>query len=204
MKENWDIQIAGKSYPCEVTYKRMKSLRFHFSRDGKTFLVSCPYGTERDYLAKDIARFLPKLEKKLHYEKPIEGDSVYLYGKKEEIFGFHALDEKSQALFLKKRFQSVLFARVLFFTSLMGIKTPYKITIRAMKSRYGVNNKTRQRLTFATSLIHYSIPLIDSVVVHELAHDSVADHSAAFYQVVERYCPDYWEKHDKLRKRLYE
>lgn len=204
MKENWNIQIAGKSYPCEVTFKRMRSVRFRFSRDGKTFLVSCPFGTHRDYLTKDIVRFLPRLEEKLHFEKPIEGDSVYLYGQKEEIFGFHLLDEKEQSLALKKRFQSVLLSRVSFFSSLMGVATPYRVTIRAMKSRYGVNNKTRKRLTFATSLIHYSLPIIDSVVIHELAHDSVSDHSDQFYQVVERYCPDYWEKHDKLRKRIYE
>jgi len=40
--------------------------------------------------------------------------------------------------------------------------------------------------------------------VHELAHDVVSDHSKRFYELVMRYCPDYWEKHDKLRKRIYE
>ena len=79
----------------------------------------------------------------------------------------------------------------------------YRITIRKMTSRYGSNSKTSKHITFATILLHYSLPIIDSVVVHELAHIEVFDHSKKFYDVVYKYCPDYDVLHKKLRKGEY-
>ena len=40
--------------------------------------------------------------------------------------------------------------------------------------------------------------IIDSVIIHELAHHFVYDHSDNFYKVVYKYCPNY----DILRKKL--
>ncbi|MBQ7243982.1 MAG: M48 family metallopeptidase, partial [Bacilli bacterium] len=52
--------------------------------------------------------------------------------------------------------------------------------------------------TFQCRLMAFHPSIIDSVVVHELAHHYQFDHSKKFYDIVYRYCPDY----DKLRKKL--
>ena len=57
---------------------------------------------------------------------------------------------------------------------------------------------SKKTLTFSFVLIHYSKEVIDSVVIHELAHDLFFDHSSNFYNVVYNYCPNY----DILRKQL--
>jgi predicted metal-dependent hydrolase len=48
---------------------------------------------------------------------------------------------------------------------------------------------------------------IDYVVIHELAHLIQLNHSKAFWEIVERYAPDYKVQRKKLRelgKKLYE
>lgn len=203
MVESWNINYQGTSYPCEVTFKRMRSVRFRFSRDGKTFLVSCPYGTSRAYLEKSIGKYLPKMLHFTEYERPSQGDEVYLFGDKVTVAGFGEWDLAKQKAYLKKQLLPFLNEQVLYYRDLMGIKTPYQVKVRDMSSRYGVNNKSLAKLTFTTSLVHYSPSIIASVVVHELSHDFILNHSAAFYAVVYRYCPTYRTAHAKLRKHQY-
>ena len=89
--------------------------------------------------------------------------------------------------------------RVRYYEKVMNLPS-YRVTIRKMTSRYGSNSKQSKHLTFAFQLIHYSTPILDSVIVHELAHIKVYNHSKAFYDVVYKYCPDYDALHNKLRK----
>ncbi|UUZ47046.1 M48 family metallopeptidase [Massilia sp. B-10] len=53
-------------------------------------------------------------------------------------------------------------------------------------------------------LIHFSLPLIDYVVAHELAHLLEMNHSPAFWATVESVYPDYDGAKEGLRKRSQE
>lgn len=53
-------------------------------------------------------------------------------------------------------------------------------------------------------LIHFSLPLIDYVVAHELAHTREMNHSAAFWDTVGLIYPAYDEARNLLRKRAQE
>lgn len=203
MVENWSLDYAGKSYPCQITFKRMRSVRFRFDREGKTFLVSCPYGTSREFLQKEIGKYLPKMLHYFSYEKPIQGDEVYLFGEKQTVTGFGIWDPKKQQGYLKQTLLPYLRDKVAYYQALMGVKTPYSVHVRSMSSRYGVNNKRAAKLTFTTALVHFSPSIIDSVVVHELCHDFVLNHSEKFYAYVYRFYPTYKAAHDKLRKHQY-
>ena len=48
-------------------------------------------------------------------------------------------------------------------------------------------------------LVHYRMPVIDYVVVHELAHLRVMDHSPRFWETVERVVPDYGALRQQLK-----
>ena len=67
-----------------------------------------------------------------------------------------------------------------------------------MKSRYGSNNKSTKTITYSLVLLHYSPEIIDSVIIHEIAHCFAYNHGDNFYKVVYKYCPNY----DILRKKL--
>ena len=202
--EKWELHFNDQVYPCLVTYKRMRNIRFHFDKDGKTFCVSAPNRIPRKTLQDAINKFFPKMLKKMTFEPPYSGDEVYLFGVKAPWEGFGKLDEKEREKFLKAKLKDFLLDSVPYYESLMAVKTPYKIRVRSMKSRYGVNSQRTHTLSFTTVLVHYAPETINSVVVHELAHDFVFNHSPAFYQIVYRYCPTYPALHAKLRKHHYE
>lgn len=53
-------------------------------------------------------------------------------------------------------------------------------------------------------LVHFSLPLIDYVVAHELAHILEMNHSPRFWSEVERIYPAYADARELLRKRAQE
>jgi|LAHS01.1.fsa_nt_gb predicted metal-dependent hydrolase len=204
MQESWSLHYGTEVYPCLITYKRMRNIRFHFAKDGKTFCVSCPYGISRKSLQDSINKFFPKMLKKMAYEPPYTTDEVYLFGVKTSYPGFGALPEKERAKILKAKLLEFVTPKVREYESQMGVKKPYRVRVRSMESRYGVNSQRTHALTFTTALAHYAPETIISVVVHELAHDFVFNHSDSFYQIVYRFCPNYDLLHAKLRKHHYE
>ena len=98
-----------------------------------------------------------------------------------------------------EKFKEIMQKRTDFYASQMNI-IPYKVSIHDTTSRYGSNSKRTHRIAYSTILMHYSYEIIDSVIVHELAHDKVYNHSKAFYDVVYKYCPNY----KLIRKKLKE
>ena len=101
---------------------------------------------------------------------------------------------------LKKWFLEYITSRNQYYEQVMGIRTPYKVRVRKMTTRYGSNSKSTHSITYSMVLMHYSCEIIDSVIVHELAHHFVRDHSKKFYNVVYQYCPNYKALHKRLRK----
>jgi len=49
-------------------------------------------------------------------------------------------------------------------------------------------------------LLHYRLPVLDYVVIHELAHLRHMDHSPHFWAVVESVCPDYLQLRQALKQ----
>lgn len=73
------------------------------------------------------------------------------------------------------------------------------VHFRRMKSRWGSCNKARASITLNQALCAVPEECRIYVVVHELAHLVEANHSAAFYQVVETVLPKYKEYEKRLK-----
>ncbi|MCQ2772348.1 MAG: M48 family metallopeptidase [Bacilli bacterium] len=202
--ERWNVVVEGKTYPAIVTWKRKRTLRFSISRDGKTINISVPNNTSKEYIKQGIQKHIPGLLKRFQYEEPIGKDYVYIFGKKESYPGFHLFEEKKQQKILKDILFEYIVGKSGQIALLMGVKTPYTYKVRKMVSRYGVNNITNKTITYSTCLVHYSKEIIDSVIYHELTHDSIRDHSYKFYEKLLSFMPDYKEKHAKLKRHIYE
>ena len=71
----------------------------------------------------------------------------------------------------------------------MGL-TYGRVTIRDQRTRWG-SCSSAGNLNFNWRLILAPPAVRDYVVVHELAHRSELNHSARFWRLVARYCPDY-------------
>ncbi len=200
----YDIVYDGRSIPCYVTFKRMRSITFRLDRDGKSMKVSCPTRTSEKFLREKINEVFPRLYQKIQYQKPENGDAVYLFGEEKTIPGFDTLPLEKKKKYYRFLLLPYCEEKVKEYEKTMGIALPYMVAVRDMRSRYGVNNRKNHKVTFALSLVHYSPRIIDSVIVHELAHHFVFDHSESFYKIVYRYYPSYKEYHTKLRKHIYQ
>ncbi len=82
----------------------------------------------------------------------------------------------------------------------MGVQ-PSGFVIKAMTSKWGSCNVRTHRLTFNLNLCRWPDECIEYVVVHELAHLLVPNHSAAFYAVLDQYYPRWAECRRMMRGR---
>lgn len=96
---------------------------------------------------------------------------------------------------LKKKARGYLKERLDHFSAIMGLEyTGFKITSAC--HRYGSCNG-KNSICFSYRLMLYPKEAIDYVVVHELAHIKIKNHSKDFYALVEKYLPDY-----KIREKI--
>ena len=78
-------------------------------------------------------------------------------------------------------------------------KIPYpSLTIRKMKTRWGVCNVKTKRVTLNLELIKKDKIYLDYVIVHELSHLLHANHSKDFWKCVE----DNFKDYKKIRKEM--
>lgn len=90
---------------------------------------------------------------------------------------------------LKARARAYIPARAAHYAPLIGVSYG-KISIRCQRTRWG-SCSSRGDLSFNCLLMLAPEAVIDSVVVHELCHIRVADHSPRFYEEVMRVFPQY-------------
>lgn len=74
-----------------------------------------------------------------------------------------------------------------------------KIFIKKLKSRWG-SCSMRKNLNFNLCVVMAPLEVVDYIVIHELAHLKVMNHSRQFWEVVETYCPEYQKHRDWLKK----
>lgn len=208
---NFFYKVNDKEYEVEVIYKRIKNVHYRF-RDNK-FIVSCNRLTTKGFIVRGLDKYAEKLIKVSSKPEPINENSIYIFGYQYDlsypgkitVSGYKEIIYNSQEELYKKIkpiFQDIITKRVRYYEKMMNVPS-YKVSVRNMKSRFGSNSKHTKSLHFALTLVHYSMPIIDSVVVHELAHILVYDHSKKFYDVVYKYCPEYPKYRKMLIRGIY-
>lgn len=201
--------LNNKRYLIHVDYKTRTQRSNYYRKRGDTIFVSVNSRTSEESIIKSLQVVIPKLEKACPDEQYFTDKGVYIFGdfvSTEDGFvkfakiSFLFLNQENFYKQLKKYAKSYFEERVAYYSKLMGVKTKYKVSLKKVVSRYGSNSSRTNTLSFNLILVHYSKEIIDSVIVHELAHDFYRDHSDNFYNVVYRYCPNYDLLDKKLRK----
>ena len=104
---------------------------------------------------------------------------------------------------LTKKAKELMPQRVEYYAQKIGV-TYNRITIRHQKTRWG-SCSSQGNLNFNCLLMLFPLEVLDSVVVHELCHRKHMNHSAAFYNEIEKVFPEYrkWHKYLNEKSALY-
>ena len=106
--------------------------------------------------------------------------------------------ERAKSADFQQKIKKKIESRVNAYKKVMGMTIGW-ITIRNQKTRWG-SCSSKGNLNFNYQLYYLPDELLDYVVIHELAHRRYMDHSKEFWAEVEKYCPDYRERRQQLKK----
>jgi predicted metal-dependent hydrolase len=98
----------------------------------------------------------------------------------------------------KEQARQVLTGRVRLFAAQHGFGYD-KVRITSARTRWG-SCSSRGTLSFTWRLVMAPLAVVDYVVLHELAHLKIQNHSAVFWAEVARLMPDYKRHRDWLKK----
>ena len=73
-----------------------------------------------------------------------------------------------------------------------------KLALRNQKTRFG-SCSWQNNINLNINLMNYDTDVIDYVIIHELVHTKIKNHSKVFWSEVERHCPNYKELRKKLK-----
>lgn len=207
-----EVQLGEYFIDVEIVKKNNKNVYFRFKDDGKLYVTCNRFVSE-----KEIKRLILTNEKSLlrMYESFLarqEVDSKFYYlGDSYTIIYDEAVkkvyiedeniiakDEKMLDKWLKNECERIFHERIQAILNNFTNIPAFRLRIRKMSTRWGVNNVTKCIITLNSELIKKDVTLIDYVIVHELCHFYEANHSKRFWEQVEKRYPYY-----KLaRKRL--
>lgn len=128
------------------------------------------------YLGKKIDVMIINIVKKPHLE-----DNTLYVKSKSDIDKWY---KKQTEIVFKEHLDNVY--------NRFTMDIPYpSLTIRKMKTRWGVCNKKLEKITLNSSLIYMDPKYLDYVIVHELSHFIHFDHSKSFWKLVSENEPNY-------------
>lgn len=173
----------------EYDYTLIRSGRKTISaqiRDGR-LIVRAPLRCSK----RQIREFLEKHERWIGIHLKKSGEAI----RRAEESGRLSDEEMKR---LARQAAEYLPERVRYYAGVMGV-TYGRITIRAQKTRWG-SCSAKGNLNFNCLLMLTPPEVIDSVVVHELAHRFEMNHSQRFYDHVLRTYPEYYRWNRWLKK----
>ncbi len=121
-----------------------------------------------------------------------QGACVYLYGEDD------AIKRELLRRWLKGRAHDLLVPRLIDHAIKMDVYFK-QINIKNQKTRWG-SCSSKKNLNFNQNLVFLEPHLLDHLIVHELSHLKHPNHSAAFWECVSQFDPNYQEHDQALGK----
>lgn len=209
------VEINNKIYNVEIVKKITNRNTYIRVRDDLTIYVTTNSLVSDKKINKLIMENVPSITKMISKmeKKKSNNDYFFYLGKKydvvytsekelmlgeSKVFIPHGFDIEK---WYKKQASALFLERLKYNYSIYTRNIPYpSLTIRKMKSRWGVCNTRLKRVTLNLELIKKDITCLDYVIMHELSHFIHHNHSKMFWGLVEENYPDY----KKVRKLMKE
>lgn len=168
-----------EKYKKIIEQKRLKKERW---KTGQTILYNGEnYIIEKIYQQENIVRI--KIEKEI--KKFIIVLPKQILKEEEEIY-----ITKTIRMLFKENTEAIIAQKLPFWSTKTNISYN-TVQVRDAKTKYGSCVPAKKALHFSSRLVMLKEEAIDAVIVHELCHIVHANHSKQFYQLVEKYIPNY-------------
>lgn len=152
-----------------------------------------PYKTGEGFIELNFEKIFLVIEKRREVDrKKIKDEFIVVLGKKKPKSEIEDME-----VFLMEEAKRVYREILDSWVKRVGIK-PGKVKIKKMKSAWGICYSNKN-ITLNLKLVHLERELIEYVIVHELCHLHLMNHSKEFWSIVERFIPDYKEKRKRLK-----
>jgi len=93
---------------------------------------------------------------------------------------------------LENKSSNYLYKRAQKLASKTGIK-PSKIIVKSLKDRWGSATKDRT-INLNVNLLKVPADVINYIIIHELCHVRIKDHSYRYWNLVRKFTPNYQDK----------
>ena len=178
------IDIGGRAVIVEFERKRVKNINVRVRRDGSLY-ASMPYWVSYAEAEKFI------VSKASFFKKALDETAVR-NADEDKWKNISKEDEEDLKILIDE-----LIRRHMPYFEARGVKYPSKVMIGHYRSFWGECMNKRGVLKFSTRLAEKDPVLVEYVVVHELSHFLVPNHSQAFWNIVGSIIPDY-----KIRRKI--
>ncbi len=197
---NFELDIDCQTLTVKLENK--KNIKHCYLRvlDSNTLHIKANiYFTKNDaknliYKKKDW--IIEGLEK--YKAKKIINENEFLYmGEVKTLADYNILDVDK---FYRTKSEEIIKPMVESYSKIMNLSSS-SIKYRKNKRTWGSCNY-KNGLNFNILLMKFPLVVIEYVVIHELAHIKHKNHSRKFWDLVEKYCPDYKQREDLLKSLL--
>ena len=127
----------------------------------------------------------PRRVSKKEIEKILEQKSEWIQKAVEK----ETKKQEKKPLYTKEEFKEIVEKNASELVKQTGL-VPNKITIKKIKYAWG-SCSNKKNITINLELIKYSEQAIRYVILHEICHIKYMNHSKDFWNLVEKYMPDY-------------
>ncbi|WP_418180417.1 M48 family metallopeptidase [Aliarcobacter lanthieri] len=187
-----DFEIELNNTIVKVELENRKNIKHCYLRILKQNLIQIKanrYFTLNDakILVQNRRKWLEENLQKVK-EKSLNEDEFLLFGKREKLENFNI---KNLDIFYKNEIKKYIPSLVEKYSNLMQLY-PTKISYRKNKRTWGSCNY-KNELNFNILLMKYPLFIAEYIVVHELSHIKHKNHSRDFWNLVEKYSPNYKE-----------
>ena len=208
------VEIDKHILEVFITKKRQKNTYIRVKEDLNIYVTTNYFTTKEDILKliennkTSISRMITRQEKKQQKEKEFtylgKKYNLVLINSKEITLGLETIlynNLENLHKWLVKQANSIFLEELNKMYNIFPVNIPYpSLTIRQMKTRWGVCNTKTKRVTLNLELIKKDLKYLDYVIVHELSHFIHPNHSKNFWNLVSKYCPNYKQARKDLKE----
>jgi predicted metal-dependent hydrolase len=195
------IVIAPQICTLDEVYKRVEKRAHWIAKQCVHFETFRPLPKEKRYISGETHLYLGR-QYRLKIQSSSE-ESIKLIGRYLHVFTFHTNNAlQVEALLIqwyKNHAKGIFDARLDWcIENALSLRIPRpNISIRKMERRWGSCSRAG-KILLNLDLVKTPLHCIEYVIMHELCHLRIHDHSPAYYRLLARCIPDWKKRKERL------